>query len=572
MRLNQFFPAFSRLARRLGPGLAVLALALPLAWAVATTATLPPPAWAQDNTPQPATPGTPTPEPGTPATPTPTPTPEPIDYDADDDLQIEVTTLEQLNALRYDLNGDGVVDWPDGKRPNKNRKNEGDAREPGGSGALIYAGAFPNAAENMGCESACRGYELAADLTFDSNGDNAITAADGKLSWNNGAGWTPIGSTDAPYNARFQGNGHTIAHLFIDNRDAWEVGLFGVNSGEVREVGLTDAQVSGAVSDKYIGGLVGYNNRGEVDLSYVTGAVTAAGNNPAVGGLVGYNNRGFITRSYADATVSSPGYKSRVGGLVGENNRGNIEKSYAAGDVRVTHGTSGAGGLVGYNNRGIIFTSSASGDVSGVRAGEIIRIGGLMGKSIYGLITESYATGSVTGNGRLVVAGGLAGSADWAIVRACYASGAVSATGTDHASVGGLIGSFLGGDPLGGLIEACYATGQVSHAAPELPFPGPGGLVGIFFGDDNGADEVAYSYWDTQTSGQTVSGAGTGKTTDELVSPVDYTGIYGEWNLHLDDDGIADFPWYFGDDDDYPELRHAYPLNQAAASSLGGPA
>ena len=245
MRFNQFFPAFSRLARRLWPGLAVLALALPLAWAVATTATLPPPAWAQDNTPQPATPGTPTPEPGTPEAPTPTPTPEPIDYDADDDLQIEVTTLQQLNALRYDLNGDGVVDWPDGKRPNKNRKNEDGASEPGGSGALIYAGAFPNAAENMGCESACRGYELTADLTFDSNGDNAITAADGKLSWNDGAGWTPIGSTDAPYNARFQGNGHTIAHLFIDNRDAWEVGLFGVNSGEVREVGLTDAQVSG---------------------------------------------------------------------------------------------------------------------------------------------------------------------------------------------------------------------------------------------------------------------------------------------------------------------------------------
>ena len=31
------------------------------------------------------------------------------DYDMDDDNLIDVTTLPQLNAIRYDLNGDGVV-------------------------------------------------------------------------------------------------------------------------------------------------------------------------------------------------------------------------------------------------------------------------------------------------------------------------------------------------------------------------------------------------------------------------------------------------------------------------------
>ena len=395
---------------------------------------------------------------------------------------------------------------------------------------------------------------------------------DAPLAWNEGAGWIPIGNTTAPFSGKFQGNGYTISRLFIDNRDLWEVGLFGVNSGEIRQVGLTEVQVSGAVADKYIGGLAGSNNRGAVYASYVTGQVTAEGNNPAVGGLVGYNNRGAVYSSYADAAVNTAGYKARIGGLVGENNRGTIAQSYARGAVSVANRASGAGGLVGYNNRGVILTSSASGDVSGVRAGESFRMGGLLGKSIYGLIAESYASGAVSGEGGAVVAGGLAGSVDWAILRACYASGAVSTTGTDQATVGGLVGAYRGRGGGDGFIEACYARGPVAHAAPAGAGGGAGGLIGVFSGGENaasnssgGASIVRNSYWDTATSGQATSAAGTGKTSAELTEPGDYAGIYRDWNLHLDADGIVDFPWHFGAADEYPELRNAYPINPAAA-------
>ena len=34
----------------------------------------------------------------------------PGDYDTDDDGLIEISTLEQLDAVRYDLDGDGVPD------------------------------------------------------------------------------------------------------------------------------------------------------------------------------------------------------------------------------------------------------------------------------------------------------------------------------------------------------------------------------------------------------------------------------------------------------------------------------
>ena len=557
MRLNEFLPAFFRRSRRLWPGLAVMALALPLALAAILPAAPPPAAWAQGATPTPTAAATPTPTPVDGATPTPTPPPAPpIDYDTDDDLLIEVSSLEQLDAIRYELNGDGWPDWPDDTN---------------------YAAAFPNPAAGMGCPATCQGYELAANLTFDTNDDAVVDGADGPLAWNEGAGWTPIGSTTSPFSGKFQGNDYTISRLFIDNRDLWEVGLFGVNSGEIRQVALTEVQVSGAVADKYIGGLAGSNNRGAIYDSYVTGQVTAAGNNPAVGGLVGYNNRGAIYRSYTDAAVSSAGYKARIGGLVGENNRGTIAQSYARGAVSVSNRASGAGGLVGYNNRGVILTSSASGDVSASRAGESIRIGGLLGKSIYGLIAEAYASGNVTGEGGEVVAGGLAGSVDWAIIRAGYASGAVAAIGSDQATVGGLIGAYRGRGGGNGFIEACYARGPVSHAAPAaaVAVAGAGGLIGVFSGDDD--DEasnstgdgsiVRNSYWDTETSRQAASAAGAGKTSAELTEPVDYTGLYADWNLHLDADGIVDFPWRFGATDEYPELRNAYPINPDAAAN-----
>ena len=59
-----------------------------------------------------------------------------VDYDTDDNSLIEVANLAQLNAMRWDLDGDGSSD------------NSG------------YAGADPNAADAMGCpESRCWGYE-----------------------------------------------------------------------------------------------------------------------------------------------------------------------------------------------------------------------------------------------------------------------------------------------------------------------------------------------------------------------------------------------------------------------------
>ncbi len=91
------------------------------------------------------------------------------DYDKDNDGFIEITTLAQLDAVRYDLDGDGLVDgamWE----------------------SYYAAGAFPMGALDMGCPpDGCVGYELSADLDFDTDGSGTADSDD--TYWNDGAGW-----------------------------------------------------------------------------------------------------------------------------------------------------------------------------------------------------------------------------------------------------------------------------------------------------------------------------------------------------------------------------------------------
>ena len=79
-----------------------------------------------------------------------------------------------------------------------------------------------------------------------------------------------------------------------------------------------------------------------------------------------------------------------------------------------------------------------------------------------------------------------------------------------------------------------------------------GGLVGSIFADRGTTRD---SYWDTQTSSQSESAGGEVKTTSELQSPTGYTGIYENWNLDLDEDGVGDDLWDFGNASQYPTLR-----------------
>ena len=416
------------------------------------------------------------------------------DYDADNDGLIEIRTLAQLDAIRYDLDGDNRISSDDDE----------DA----------YYSAFPDAITGMGCPfDGCIGFELAANLDFDTNGNGYPDAGDAY--WNDAKGWQPIGSSDK-FNATFDGGGHTIANLYIDS-DGY-VGLFAYTAAgsDIRGVGLVSASVTGGGS---VGGLVAQNTLGHISDSYVTGSVSGEGR---TGGLVG-DNTGPITDSYFNGNVSAPLY-AHVGGLVGLNNSpGRITGGYATGRVS---GSIYVGGLVGNNDGGAITDSYATSSVTG---DEIV--GGLVGLNDNdSTITGSYATGSVTGSTEV---GGLVGySTPSNTITSSYATGSV----TGSTNVGGLVGQVHSDSTITG----SYAIGSVTASSNV------GGLVGNIYAS---GVVISTSYWDTQTTGQTssaVSEDSAGKTTGELQTPTSASGIYATWDPDV---------WDFGTSSQYPVLK-----------------
>ena len=158
--------------------------------------------------------------------------------------------------------------------------------------------------------------------------------------------------------------------------------------------------------------------------------------------------------------------------------------------------------------------------------------GGLVGYNNGGQVIASYATGSVSGGGTSPNVGGLVG-ANWTVP-------ASSSPATPRAAV-----STAGSGAAGGLVgEAEWLPSKAAWSVNE--------------------GEVTDSYWDTESSGQATSAGGTGKASAELAAPTDYTGIYANWNVDLDNaDGDndratgGDNPWDFGSSAEYPKLRNA---------------
>ena len=275
-------------------------------------------------------------------------TPQTINYDSDGDGLIDIKTLAQLHAIRWDLNGDGIV---------------------ADSDTMTYNAAFPNRVTTsnvrMGCPSGtCTGYELLNNLNFDTDGSGSVTSADTYPNW------SPIGGT---YSTTFKGNNKTISNLHINRGGQDDVGLFSRVSGNISGLGLKNVNVTG---QRRVGGLVGNQGGGRILGCFVTGRVE--GTHHEVGGLAGLStgNNTVIAASYANAVVSVGRIRSGAGGLVGRL-EATVIASYAIGPVS---GHSRVGGLVG--QLGVypssVSTSYATGTVTGHRH-DSSRLGGLIG-------------------------------------------------------------------------------------------------------------------------------------------------------------------------------------------------
>ncbi|MFW6369085.1 MAG: InlB B-repeat-containing protein, partial [Myxococcota bacterium] len=196
-------------------------------------------------------------------------------------------------------------------------------------------------------------------------------------------------------------------------------------------------------------------------------------------------------------TINRPARAANAGvGLFGHTGNSQISNLCLI-DVYIV-GDENVGALVGRTrvNPSSLSKVCATGTVIGVRA-----VGGLIGQH-KGTIEDSFAIVDVTGGQEL---GGLIGRAEAGSTTRAYSAGLVDPT--NNSDIGGLIGK----------------TGSGATTTD--------------------------SYWDTDTSGQTVSAGGTGMTTVQMLDSANYPSwdLVNVWNI----DGVTA--------EGYPFLRVIWP-------------
>ncbi len=294
------------------------------------------------------------------------------DVDLDSDNLIDVSTFARLLQVDMDPTGASLRTDMIG--------SEGSVVDTSGCRPRVVRGTL---------RRECDGYELLADLDFDTNGDDVIDEND--TYWNGGNGWQPLGHLGddrfAAFQTNFEGNGHTVANIFVSRGN--EAGFFGGTRGaNIRNLGLTGSLMSIQGTGR-AGGLVGDMVSTTITNCYSTGPVVVSGGITA-GGLVGSFQNSAIIGSFAtgDVLAVQAGFVD-VGGLVGSMIfDGTLSASFASGSVSNDGGGS-AGGLVGFANEWITVSGSYSiGPVDSLTADE----GGLIGSSFENVVSSYWAT------------------------------------------------------------------------------------------------------------------------------------------------------------------------------------
>ena len=151
---------------------------------------------------------------------------------------------------------------------------------------------------NGGTNFSGKTIKLMADIQLNELDENGMpTAAEGKTEPSQ---WTPIGTSQKKFAGTFDGDGHTIAGLYINDTaavyNAYK-GLFGniTASAKVQNLVVTGdvmAKSANNTAPQYVGGIVGFND-GTVQNCGFQGSVSASKKNSAPstnnnGGVVGY--------------------------------------------------------------------------------------------------------------------------------------------------------------------------------------------------------------------------------------------------------------------------------------------
>ncbi len=202
-------------------------------------------------------------------------------------------------------------------------------------------------------------------------------------------GFTPIGfdnnfnSSHAHFfTGSFDGGGHTISHLYINNPEKSTMGLFASTfNATIKNIVLDSVQVAG---NHNCGGLIGYASSTEIRSVFVSGSVSGLNSN--IGGVVGLTYNSNITNTHFIGNVTGV---SNIGGVSGISSETDILKSSARTHIIATLGI--VGGLVGQMADGSITESFSDGTIEGQST-----IGGFAG-SFSGTLSNSFSAEMIQG-------------------------------------------------------------------------------------------------------------------------------------------------------------------------------
>jgi hypothetical protein len=256
-------------------------------------------------------------------------------------------------------------------------------------------------------------------------------------------GWSPIGTYSHNFDSNFDGRGHSVFGLKIDNQNS-EYSVYGGLFGYVGQLAnISNLSVFGCISAHsvtsgvYVGGLAGYS-KGAITGVAVTVNINATSSDgyAYVGGVAG-KNTGTIVGASAFGTVTSQvsdaGHSAYAGGIAGVATGGiyNANSAVVVASTSNAHAWSYAGGIAG-RTTSVISSSVANSDVSATSklhyaayAGGIVGhlSGSVMDCVAYGKVVSSTLSKSYAGG---IAAYALGGS----IVKAFATNSEVDANGT----------------------------------------------------------------------------------------------------------------------------------------------
>ena len=392
-------------------------------------------------------------------------------------------------------------------------------------------------------------YELGNDI------DASATSG-----WNGGLGFDPIGKyqTQHPefaFSGSFDGKGYKITNLFINRPTDRNIGLFGYGwfGKGLKNVGLQNCNISG----KYlVGAIVGYCEFPDPPE---------------------YPEDDYISNCWSTGNILTQ--EGGVGGLFGYCGL-TVENSWSSCDITVDGSDIvSIGGLIGLGGGGAI-SSYSTGDITAVVSECAGEIGGFIGEAYSKGFSDCYATGDITIVGNdvdyICLIGGFAGTSytiiNDPVFENCYARGDINIQAAPVYPVEA-VGGFLGFND--SAIDNCYSTGNISIV---------GGIdfVGGFCGMNDGG-VITDCFWDIETSQQSTSDGGIGKTTSEMKTESTFTSAGWDFDTIWDIDAVtndgypyfqedialsADFTW----SPEYPETDEYIDFNASNSTVIYEPA